>query len=295
MIDASFSEPTKSFIVRPNDEIMYENRQPTSVGHPFQVSSFGITHPSPSYHVERCRTGLDRFGVYVFEYVTKGKGYIECDGIKYTVSAGYFYFLNNTSSHIYYADKTDPYEKKWINLRGSLIKKTLEAYDVTSSVIVGQYDYEKYIDKVQEIYSRPNDEVPLRDKELEASLVVSEMLIRMCDEQSTNALNIDLPLRVKLYIDNPNNIGITVNELAKTFHINTNYLTMCFKAKYGIPPKQYILNRKIDYAKQMLIGSKCEMKEIADTLKFSSVFHFSNTFKKMTNVTPSSYRAGNSK
>ena len=103
---------------------------------PISPQQAGITYPDPSYEIRRDRSMPFYDFVYVFEYVTKGKGYIECNGRKYTVRAGDFYFLNRRIEPHYYPDPADPYEKIWANIGGTFLNMMTEAYHINMPVLV---------------------------------------------------------------------------------------------------------------------------------------------------------------
>ncbi len=62
-----------------------------------------------------------------------------------------------------------------------------------------------------------------------------------------------------------------------------------FHESFGISPKEYILRKKIVFAKEMLDEGN-DISTIAYDLGFSSSQNFSTTFKKYTCITPSKYR-----
>ncbi len=66
-----------------------------------------------------------------------------------------------------------------------------------------------------------------------------------------------------------------------------------FHETFGINPKEYILRKKIDLAKQML-RKEMAITTIAFDLGFSSSQSFATVFKKLTCSTPSSFRKKNS-
>lgn len=287
MIENSFKNPKKSFKKSASQDFLYKSPFTHKMGDVLFVESIGVTQPMPSYRVERYRTGTKRFGIYVFEYVYSGKGYIECEGIKYSVGAGDLYFLNNNTSHIYYSDPDEPYRKIWINVRGSLITKLLEAYSVTSPVVVLPINAREQLEEICGIFA---EQCELDSKLERTALCLHKIIARMGKGLREQEVTIDLPQRLKMYIDNREDFSLTVEQLAEKFHLNSNYTTSVFKRKYGTTPKQYMLERKMTLAKQLLANKNCEIKEIAATLAFSSVYHFSNTFKRLTGQTPSEFR-----
>lgn len=92
------------------------------------------------------------------------------------------------------------------------------------------------------------------------------------------------------YIDLNLHTHIKIDELAKYVNLNTSYLSTLFKKEMGIPVSDYILNRRIDTAKNMLRYSEYPASQISEILAFSSQSHFIRCFKKLTGMTPKEYQ-----
>lgn len=82
-------------------------------------------------------------------------------------------------------------------------------------------------------------------------------------------------------------------QLAKQVGISEVYLRKQFLAHYNITPKQYILNLRLDKAKQLLLTSPFTVTAIAQECGFSSVYHFCRSFKQRTGQTPTQYAVDN--
>jgi AraC family transcriptional regulator len=59
----------------------------------------------------------------------------------------------------------------------------------------------------------------------------------------------------------------------------------------GIAPYQYLLQQRIERAKQLLKQTELSIVEIALDCGFSSHSHLSKQFRSFTGVTPKTYRA----
>jgi YesN/AraC family two-component response regulator len=86
---------------------------------------------------------------------------------------------------------------------------------------------------------------------------------------------------------------ITLPALAEITSLNPNYLSVLFKKEIGIPLRQYILQSKIDEAKNLLNYTSYSMKEISSLLNFHDQSHFIKVFKKLEGVTPKQYKVKN--
>ena len=83
---------------------------------------------------------------------------------------------------------------------------------------------------------------------------------------------------------------ITVEELAEKVDLNPAYLSRLFKKEVGVSISEYIREKKIETAKNMLIYSEYTPGEIAMVLAFPSQSYFTEIFKKNTGITPAKYR-----
>jgi len=268
-----------------HEELYFFNTRRYNTAAPIHVESCGISHPDPEYYMERKRNAQTLYAVYVMEYVYKGKGYIECDGQKYTVSAGDCYLLGNELSHKYYSDKDDPMEKTWINLRGNFVSALVKTYGCDKPVVIAHADCSGIFKRLRECYTSGADYEETNDI---AALCAAEFVITLAKSARKSPDCIEE--HIKEYIDNGFRFGVTVSDLAKRFHLSQPYLISIFHEKFGITPKQYILQKKIWAAKSLLGKESCDMRSIAETLGFSSVYHFSSAFKKATGETPGSFR-----
>lgn len=69
-----------------------------------------------------------------------------------------------------------------------------------------------------------------------------------------------------------------------------NYLSGLFSESEGVTIEKYIIGQKIERAKELLLYGQLSLGEIADRLRYSSVQHLSNQFKKVTGLTPGQFR-----
>lgn len=83
---------------------------------------------------------------------------------------------------------------------------------------------------------------------------------------------------------------ITVDDLANYTQLSTSYLSRLFKKNLGISVSDYIREKKIDKATDLLKYSNYSYVEIANYLSFSSQSHFIQAFEKQVGLTPKKYR-----
>ena len=86
---------------------------------------------------------------------------------------------------------------------------------------------------------------------------------------------------------------ITVNDLAEAVCASPTHLSRIFKQETGISVSEYIRQRKIDMAKNLLRFSSYDFADIAAMLSYSSQSHFIQHFHSRVGMTPKAYRDQN--
>lgn len=84
--------------------------------------------------------------------------------------------------------------------------------------------------------------------------------------------------------------GIRISDLAAKCGISEKYFTALFSSCYQMTAKQYILRKKMEYAKKMLVITDTPISDISDQCGFSCIYYFSKLFKQMVDMTPTEYR-----
>lgn len=84
--------------------------------------------------------------------------------------------------------------------------------------------------------------------------------------------------------------NISCAYLAKICGISYNYLQRLFVEKYGISPKRYIIQLKINYACDLLSMGDYSVTKIAEEAGFSDLYFFSRQFKEYIGVSPKEYQ-----
>lgn len=96
--------------------------------------------------------------------------------------------------------------------------------------------------------------------------------------------------RVIDYIEAHLGEDIRLAELAAETGLSPHHFGKAFKASLGKPPCQYVAERRINKAKEMLLADHMSITEIALSLGYSSHSHFCDVFRRVTGTTPSQFR-----
>ena len=83
--------------------------------------------------------------------------------------------------------------------------------------------------------------------------------------------------------------NISMELIAQNFGFSYDYFRRAFKARYGMPIKDYFMNEKIRYSVDLLKNTNHSVKEISSMCGFSSPSHFVFCFRNKMGVTPKAF------
>lgn len=84
---------------------------------------------------------------------------------------------------------------------------------------------------------------------------------------------------------------LSLSSLADTFFLSKEHLSRLFKRETGTNLFSYIMELKLNDAKELLSSTEMTLEEIAFKLGFSNGNYFSKVFKKNTGQSPREYRS----
>jgi AraC family transcriptional regulator len=82
---------------------------------------------------------------------------------------------------------------------------------------------------------------------------------------------------------------LTVAKLAELCGISAVYFRKIFIHSFGISPKEYIIQKRMEYAKQLLALGELEISGIAELCGYGEPCHFTREFRKRFGISPSQY------
>ena len=98
-------------------------------------------------------------------------------------------------------------------------------------------------------------------------------------------------MQVLGYIHDHLEQDIKLADLAALLDMSQFHFSHLFKQAIGTPPYQYLLQQRIERAKQLLKESEHSIMGIASLCGFNSHSHLSKQFRQLTGITPKAYRA----
>lgn len=113
-----------------------------------------------------------------------------------------------------------------------------------------------------------------------------------CLERSVESYHLQLCNDVKRYIqENYCDPNLSLNTIAVFVNISGSYLSSLFKKNTGKNITDQITETRIRIAQGLLQNTILSIKEISERVGYSNQYYFSASFKKITGLSPSAFRA----
>ena len=92
------------------------------------------------------------------------------------------------------------------------------------------------------------------------------------------------------YIESNLHMSLRIDDVAKHVNLSTGYFSVLFHRETGKAFSEYVMQRRIETARNMLRYSDYSSTEISEILAFSSQSYFIRCFRKAVGITPQEYR-----
>lgn len=264
-----------------------------SVGH--QSIAKNEVYP-PQNHPTRYLFNISKGRVlneYQLLYITSGNGtFSSQSGGTHKVQAGCMFLLFPNEWHSYSPDPESGWNEYWIGFNGDLMKnweqeeffsKEHPFFNVgLNEDLIGMYKRAIIIAEAQEAnYQQALSGIACNL--LGMSIYLSRNKTFISNDISTKINQAKMRIHEDIS-------SIKPEDIAKSMHMSYSKFRKIFKEYTGFAPSQYIQEVKITLAKEMLTNTAMSIKEIAFELGYDNSDYFFTVFRKMTGITPLSYR-----
>jgi len=96
--------------------------------------------------------------------------------------------------------------------------------------------------------------------------------------------------RIEAFVDGNIERNISVNDLAEVVDLSPFHFSRRFKVTLGVTPYEYVTRRRVEVSKQLLVGTKLPIADIAGRVGFSTQSHLCLRFRKIVGTTPAKFR-----
>ena len=183
-----------------------------------------------------------------------------------------------------------------INLEG-FPKNFLIKENASPVVHLKKYDKE-FDDCIHQIITEQAKNEPGIDiilKSLSMRLLVLLLRETYCDDEieETDSLSFNssdkssIVQTIVSYMNERYTEEISLDKMAKTTYLSPVYISKIFKEETGYSPINYLINIRLQKAKQLLEEGRTSVKAAAESVGYNDAYYFSKLFKKYYGYPPS--------
>ncbi|WP_211746185.1 AraC family transcriptional regulator [Paenibacillus sp. Marseille-Q4541] len=83
---------------------------------------------------------------------------------------------------------------------------------------------------------------------------------------------------------------LSLELISERLHYSPNYLSSIFRKEYGTTFSEYVMNYRLEVARNWLVDTDMTIKDIAERLRYQNSQNFIRSFRKKEHITPGAYR-----
>lgn len=264
---------------------IYPNISNASANSLFYIYNYAVIQARYPYSLT-----VSQLSCFLVLYTTAGQCTLQYDDQEYLLPAGSIAFLDcNCGFHIELCNSsTWSYERLYLN-----------SYNL--SYYFDQFNLDKVpvlmlknITEVQASFTKLTDYI-LHNKYniLVCSMLIDSLVTNLVIAKQTIHEQEQPPMYIHLIkdlFDLEYQRDYNLDQLSKQFKISKYTLARNFVHFIGMSPIEYLINKRITIAKQLLVETELTISEIAIRVGISNTTHFINLFRKRVGVTPLQYR-----
>lgn len=177
---------------------------------------------------------------------------------------------------------------KWIGVSGKQIENIFKMIGVTREKPVFKPEkYDALLKIMAEMYDIKYDNSMFVKYKIQSFLYDFFALLLLNADKKNSSDPVSSALKIIKY--NYNN-ELSVKKISDSLFLDSAYFSRLFKRKTGISPKKYIIQMRMNKAKELLKETDYSIKEISVTVGFGDPLYFSKLFLRIEQITPSEYR-----
>lgn len=240
---------------------------------------------------------------YEVHATLKGKAFFYLNGRQFTIEQGTILLIHSNDLHRIVRQSSEVFERVYVFVTSSFLESRSTRWTNLASCFqplgenrsrVVQVPPQLLKEKLSFIDSPPDKEVYGEDIKYEQALVDYFIFLNQAVQmeectQTQNAVILNERVeQIMRYIANNLSHPLTLDEMEKYFFVSKYHITREFKKHTGVTFHQYVMKKKLIYAKQLL-REYHSSSTIYRKCGFSSYPHFLKAFKKEFGLTPKEF------
>ena len=250
------------------------------------------THPA-GYHYswEQGRIFRDEYQIL---YITRGRGIFESHLTgKLNIQEGSILILFPNVWHRYRPLRSTGWDAFWVGVKGDILDRLAENGILSpkkpilnvgvNEALVQEYIQINTLSELQLFGFRPLLSAG-------AMKILSAVLAIQPRQENNNRHFAGMIQKARLRMIEHADKPLNVQDMARDLHLSYAYFRRLFKRYTGFAPNQYLLEARLNRAKELLRNTQLPLKQISEMLGFDDPFHFSRFFKNRIGLSPRQWR-----
>jgi AraC-like DNA-binding protein len=247
---------------------------------------------------QKCEAGHEYQGIrnhFIIHYIHEGKGILRLDHAEYPLSKGMAFALFPDQPNFYQASRLQPWTYSWVGFLGHKARSILYEAGLCESSPVFKAAYSKeiafYLDSLENCLD--SKEKGFHTKAEGFLYLLLAKLAELSPDLNKNKIadtRDEYVEKAVQFIKVNYQREITVEKISKFIGYNRSYFTTLFKKRTGINLKSYLMNFRMEKAKELLKNTGLSINQVAFSSGYPDYFVFARQFKKMIGKSPSAYR-----
>ncbi|MBI9016812.1 MAG: AraC family transcriptional regulator [Phycisphaerae bacterium] len=221
--------------------------------------------------------------------INAGNAFITCPGEKH---GGQFGVMN--PCELFWAQIIFPIDNHFPGLTESECRWLSDQYsNVQQRVFTASSEIAFYFKQLIDEHRSPKESSKIVARIALIQILIAALRIFKTQELANSQLSQEIK-RACDFIDANFQFDLKNEEIAKKANLSVSSFYLRFSEEVGVTPREYITQKRIHKARQLLRNSSISITKIAQSVGFSSSQYFATFFKKITGVSPRQYQRGNS-
>ncbi len=269
--------------VLPSSELFFSSPSNQAKSLFFYVTCTGYFMYEDSYILSR-----ENYNSFLIMHITKGSVRIQYENISYVAKKGDTVLINCHAPHSY--SSLGDFNALWFHFDGVNAGSFYKELSVLYNSIVVSKNSSEIVNRIYKIYNyyKSGKKFPEAIQSAYIARILGEFFTTPWMAVSDNDSMVD---KVVNHIEENYEQELSVRELSKVAGLSEFYFSRIFKKQTGFTIHEYIIKTRVVNAKELLRSTNLSLREIAYQCGFSNESSFCNTFKRITDMTPGSFRS----
>ena len=250
-------------------------------------------YPTARYHFRERREPISQ---YILIYCTRGAGWYELAGKRYSVGSDQLFILPAEKPHAYGADLDDPWTIYWVHFKGEMAGIFAEGFSTPFSIPSGDDSristrlgvFEEIYRTLKNGYS--SDNLSYSAAALYYFLGSIKYLGKYRKSHETHEGERDIVETAIHFMRENLSKRLTLADIARHVNYSPSHFSAVFSRRTGYAPVYYFNQLKIQQASTYLDITDLKITQICPRLGIDDPYYFSRLFRKHMGMSPSDYK-----